>query len=127
MVIATDDNAYALEWTLDQFFVPFTPNHPFKLVIIYAKTIPHSIVGHDGPGAADALPFIEKNIKINAFRVVEKAKEIYAERSVNEVTLKVVEGGADARHVICEAVEKHNATMLVLGSRGHDRRLKRYR
>ncbi|KAK9146948.1 hypothetical protein Sjap_006851 [Stephania japonica] len=65
-------------------------------------------------------PFIEKNMKINASRIVEKVKEIHAEQSLNEVTIDVVEG-ADARHVICEPVEKYNATMLVLGSHGHGR------
>lgn len=38
-------------------------------------------------------------------------------------TLEVVEG--DARNVLCEAVEKHNASVLVVGSHGYGA-IKRY-
>ncbi|GLT61457.1 hypothetical protein SLA2020_341620 [Shorea laevis] len=40
MIVAVDDNqhsAYALEWTLDHFFVPLGDSALFKLVIVHAK------------------------------------------------------------------------------------------
>ncbi|MCE7766573.1 hypothetical protein GQL56_28500, partial [Pseudomonas putida] len=52
-----------------------------------------------------------------AARVVEKAKEICTAKSVNEVIVEVEEG--DARNVLCEAVEKHHASILVVGSHGY--------
>ena len=36
---------------------------------------------------------------------------------VNTVIVEVVEG--DARNVLCEAVEKHHASVLVVGSHGY--------
>ena len=42
---------------------------------------------------------------------------------VNDVRLEVVEG--DARNVLCDAVEKHHASMLVVGSHGYGA-VKRY-
>ena len=36
---------------------------------------------------------------------------------VHDVTFEAVEG--DARNVLCEAVERHHAAMLVLGNHGH--------
>lgn len=42
---------------------------------------------------------------------------------VSDVVLEAVEG--DARNVLCEAVEKHHATMLVVGSHGYGA-IKRY-
>lgn len=39
------------------------------------------------------------------------------------MVLEAVEG--DARNVLCEAVEKHHATMLVVGSHGYGA-IKRY-
>ncbi|PKI32183.1 hypothetical protein CRG98_047419 [Punica granatum] len=100
MVIGIDDSehsTYALEWILDHFFVPVAPNCPFKLYIVHAK-----------PTASSA--------KISA-RVLEKAKEICTSKSVTDVVLEVGEG--DARNVLCEAVEKHHASILVVGSHGY--------
>ncbi|KAF8387853.1 hypothetical protein HHK36_026515 [Tetracentron sinense] len=120
MVVGIDDSEhsfYALEWTLDRFFTPFAPNHPFNLVIVHAKPSPSSVVGIAGPGAADVFPFVELDLKKIAARVVERAKEICISKLVNEVIVEVVEG--DARNVMCEAVEKHHASILVVGSHGY--------
>lgn len=42
---------------------------------------------------------------------------------VHDVVLEVMEG--DARTILCEAVEKHHASMLVVGSHGYGA-IKRY-
>uniref|UniRef100_A0A5B6YVE3 Putative Adenine nucleotide alpha hydrolases-like superfamily protein n=1 Tax=Davidia involucrata TaxID=16924 RepID=A0A5B6YVE3_DAVIN len=120
MVVGLDDSEhsfYALEWTLDHFFTPFASNSPFSLVIIHSKPSPSSTIGFAGPGAADVLPYVEADLKKIAARVIEKAKEICISKSVNDVIVEVGEG--DARNVLCEAVEKHHASMLVVGSHGY--------
>lgn len=43
----TDHSFYALEWTLDHFFVT---DSLFKLVIVHVKTTPTSVIGLAGPG-----------------------------------------------------------------------------
>ncbi|PIM97935.1 hypothetical protein CDL12_29588 [Handroanthus impetiginosus] len=68
-------------------------------------------------GAAEVLPYVDKDLKLIAARVLEKAKEICTAKSVNNVILEAVEG--DPRNVLCEAVEKHHASVLVVGSHGY--------
>ncbi|CAL5425998.1 unnamed protein product [Camellia sinensis] len=120
MVVGIDDSErsiYALEWILDHFFTPNAPNFLFNLFIVHAKPSPTSAIGFAGPGAADVLPYVEADLKKIAARVIEKAKEICFSKSVTGVVLEVMEG--DARNVLCEAVEKHHASILVVGSHGY--------
>ncbi|CAA7388825.1 unnamed protein product [Spirodela intermedia] len=121
VVVGMDESEhsyYALQWTLDRFFADPDQRPPlFSLVIVHAKPSPASVVGLAGPGAADVFPFVESDLRKIAARVVEKAKKICLERSVTNVLLEVVEG--DARNVICESVDKHQAAMLVMGSHGY--------
>lgn len=42
---------------------------------------------------------------------------------VNDATLEIVEG--DARNILCDAVERYHATILVVGSHGYGA-IKRY-
>ncbi|KAJ8444043.1 hypothetical protein Cgig2_020889 [Carnegiea gigantea] len=122
MVFGMDESEpsfYALEWTLDHLFAPCAPNYPFKLVIVHAKPFPTHAIGLAGPGAgaAEVIPYIEADLKKTAARVAEKAKEICCSKSVTEVSVEIMEG--DARNVLCDAVERHHASMLVVGSHGY--------
>ncbi|KAI3460809.1 hypothetical protein Pfo_017472 [Paulownia fortunei] len=120
MVVGLDDSDhsfYALEWTLQHFFSPSPENSPFKLVVVHAKPSPLTAIGVAGPGSADVLPYVDMDLRKIAARVLEKAKEICTARSVNDVIFEVVDG--DARNVLCEAVEKHHASVLVVGSHGY--------
>ncbi|KAI5680439.1 hypothetical protein M9H77_01666 [Catharanthus roseus] len=119
MVVGIDDSEqsfYALEWTLNHFFVPSPANSPFKLVLVHAKPSPTTAIGLAGPGAVDVLPYVDSDLKKIAGRVLEKAKEICLSKSV-EAGFETIEG--DPRNVLCEAVEKHNASILVVGSHGY--------
>ncbi|KAK1294053.1 hypothetical protein QJS10_CPA16g01524 [Acorus calamus] len=121
MVVGIDDSdhsTHALEWALDHFFLPFpSDNPPFNLVVVHAKPTPTSVIGLAGPGAADVLPFVEVDLKKIASRVIEQARELCISKSVHNVVLEAMEG--DARNVLCDAVDKHQATMLVVGSHGY--------
>ncbi|GFQ05711.1 universal stress protein a-like protein [Phtheirospermum japonicum] len=120
MVVGIDDSDcsfYALEWTLQHFFSTSPENPLFKLAIVHAKPLPSTVVGFAGPGAVDVLPIVDADLKKIAARVLQKAKEICAAKSVNDVVFEVVDG--DARNVLCEAVERHHASVLVVGSHGY--------
>ncbi|PIN04580.1 hypothetical protein CDL12_22889 [Handroanthus impetiginosus] len=120
MVVGVDDSEhgfYALEWTLQHFFSPSPENSPFKLVVVHAKPSPVSAVGLVGPGSVEVIPIVDKDLKRIAAGVIDKAKEICAAKSVKDVVFEVVDG--DARNVLCEAVEKHHASVLVVGSHGY--------
>ncbi|KAF3330254.1 fiber protein Fb19 [Carex littledalei] len=116
MVVGIDESEhsfYALQWTLLHFFS--IPVPLFKLIVVTAKPTPGSVVGLAGPGSADVIPFVESDLRRSALRVIEKAKELC--HSVSDVVYEIHEG--DARNVLCEAVEKHHADMLVVGSHGY--------
>jgi nucleotide-binding universal stress UspA family protein len=64
------------------------------------------------------LPIVEADLKRSAMRVIDKAKELCAQAQLVDATVyEVVEG--DARNVLCEAVERHHAEMLAVGSHGY--------
>ncbi|CAA0825487.1 Adenine nucleotide alpha hydrolases-like superfamily protein [Striga hermonthica] len=113
----SDHSFYALEWTLQHFFSPSPENSHFKLVVVHAKPLPSTAVGFGGLGSVDVLPIVEADLKKTAERVVKKAKDLCTQKSVNNVIFEVVDG--DARNVMCEAVEKHHASVLVVGSHGY--------
>ncbi|KAK4767129.1 hypothetical protein SAY86_014879 [Trapa natans] len=122
MVIGIDESEhskYALEWTLDRFVAPYASNCPFKLFIVYARPHAASAVCLTGPGGAagDFLPLVEADLQKTAARVLDNARQICESKSVNDVALEVGEG--DPRYVLCEAVDKHHAAILVVGSHGY--------
>ncbi|KAJ1265665.1 hypothetical protein BS78_08G093400 [Paspalum vaginatum] len=119
MVAGIDESEhsfYALEWALQHFFPPSGQQpQQYRLVVVTAKPSAASAVGLAGPGAADVLPFVEADLKRSALRVIDKAKALCAQ--VADAVFEAVEG--DARNVLCEAVERHSAEMLVVGSHGY--------
>ncbi|CAN1186338.1 Universal stress protein A-like protein [Linum perenne] len=123
MVVGIDDSEhsmYALQWTLDHFFTPLAGGDAslFKLVVVHSKPTPSSVVSLAGRAAAGVLPVVDSDLKKIAVRVLDKTKSICsANQSVKDAVFEVVEG--DARNVLCEAVERHGASVLVVGSHGY--------
>ncbi|KAK4353727.1 hypothetical protein RND71_025921 [Anisodus tanguticus] len=119
MIFALDDSDhsyYALEWTLDHFFPsPSTSN--FKFIIVHAKPNPTSVVALAGPGTTDMFTLVETDIKRAAQKTIDKSKELCKTKGVTNVLCEILEG--DARNVICEAVERHHASILAMGSHGY--------
>ncbi|XP_071715643.1 universal stress protein PHOS34-like [Rutidosis leptorrhynchoides] len=120
IIIGVDESElsfYALEWTLDHFIAPYVPNSPFDVFIIHSKPTPVSTIGFTAPASVDSLSHVDVDLKNIANRVVERAKELCISKSVKDATIEVVEG--DARNALCEAVERHHAAILAVGSHGH--------
>ncbi|XP_028756637.1 universal stress protein PHOS34-like [Neltuma alba] len=111
-----EHSSYALEWTLDTFFTPFhsSSSSPFSLVILYARPFAPLPVSVAGP---DVLPTLEVQMKMVSDQIAEKAKQICADKLVEDVEVEVAEG--DARNVLCDAVDRHRASILVVGSHGY--------
>ncbi|KAF3322790.1 universal stress protein A-like protein [Carex littledalei] len=122
MVLALDDSEhsfYALEWTLNHFYSPATRGGMgFQLVIVHAKRA-MSAVNVSGPGtsAEEVLQDAEMDQRKLAAKTVEKARAICAAHSVAAV-VEIMEG--DAKHVLMDAVAKHHADILILGSHGYN-------
>ncbi|PHT82366.1 hypothetical protein T459_15381 [Capsicum annuum] len=119
MIFALDDSDhsyYALGWTLDHFF-PNPSNSYFKLIIVHARPNPTSVVSIAGPGTSDMFKLVETDLKKAAQKTIDKSKELCKSKGVSNVACEIIEG--DARNVICEAVEKHHASILAMGSHGY--------
>ncbi|XP_042516866.1 universal stress protein PHOS34-like [Macadamia integrifolia] len=114
----SDHSYYALHWVLDHFFAPSASNSPFKLVVVRAMPSPIAVVGFPGlAGAADVLPYVQPNYKPIASDIEDRVKETCSSKSAKDVLVEVAEG--DPRNVLCEAVEKHHASILVVGNHGY--------
>ncbi|EPS57241.1 hypothetical protein M569_17579 [Genlisea aurea] len=117
IVVGVDESEhsfYALEWTLQHLI---KESSPFKLVVVHAKPPQTTAISFVGPGGAEVFPIVDAELKKKAERVTGKAKQICETKSINDAVIEVVEG--DARNVLIEAVENHNASILVVGSHGY--------
>ncbi|KAL5206707.1 hypothetical protein ABZP36_034916 [Zizania latifolia] len=117
MVVGIDDSEhsyYALNWTLQHFFAPGQAQQ-YHLVFLTSKPPASSVIGIAGLVTAELLPAVELDLKRSSARVIDKAKEMCSE--VVDVSYEVLEG--DARSVLCEAVDRHHADVLVVGSHGY--------
>ncbi|KAL3583039.1 hypothetical protein D5086_017371 [Populus alba] len=86
MALGMDNNEpsfYALQWTLDHFFVPFGQDPPFKLLIIHAQPRLASVVGFTGPGWVDVIPIMEADSKKRTQNVVDKAREVCNNKGID--------------------------------------------
>ncbi|KAM3707727.1 hypothetical protein ACJW31_02G045100 [Castanea mollissima] len=114
----SDHSFHALKWALDNFFAP-TEDHNFKLIIVHAVVSPAPYLGlvQIGKGSSESLKAMDENLKRSAAGTIQKAKEICSSKSIEDVSTEVSQG--DPRNVLCEAVDKHRASILVLGSHGY--------
>ncbi|KAL6894051.1 hypothetical protein ACP4OV_008149 [Aristida adscensionis] len=118
-VDASEESLRALSWALDHVVAP----HPdAALVVVHAQHAAdhfvYPIAAH-GIGIASAptsvVDSMRKAEEENSRRIVARALDICKKRQVN-ATAAIVEG--DAKEAICQAVERMQAGLLVLGSRG---------
>lgn len=68
-------------------------------------------------GTTDMYTMVETDIKKTAQKIIDRAKELSKSKGVANVACEILEG--DARNVICDAVERHHASLLVMGSHGY--------
>ncbi|XP_051118820.1 universal stress protein PHOS32-like [Andrographis paniculata] len=120
IVVGIDDNDhsfYALNWTLQHLFSSGSENSAFKIVLVHAKPFAVDVVRLAGPATAEMLSIVAKNLEVVASTVMERAENLCKAKSVNDAIFEVIEG--NSRSVLCEAVEKHHASMLIVGSHGY--------
>ncbi|TVU49865.1 hypothetical protein EJB05_01204, partial [Eragrostis curvula] len=119
MVVGVDESepsCYALQWVLQHFFLPAQRPHQYRLVVVTAKHASAPAVGPAGPGGAPVLFVDADSTKEDAVRVIDKAKDLCGAQ-VTDAVFEVVEG--DARNVLCDAVDRHHAELLAVGSHGY--------
>ncbi|XP_066317178.1 uncharacterized protein [Miscanthus floridulus] len=120
VVVAVDDSDhsyYALEWTVRHVAgAGGMAGGAADLVIVHAKPSPSSVVSFGGPGAGEAIRYVDADLRKMAEAVVDRARRVCVANSVHAL-IEVVEG--EPRSVLCGAAEKHRADLLVVGSHGY--------
>ncbi|KAG2535196.1 hypothetical protein PVAP13_9NG100000 [Panicum virgatum] len=123
-VDASEESLHALSWALDNI----VRCHPdAALVVVHAQhAVDHFVYPVAAHGIAYAPPLavesMRKTQEENTRQILARALDMCKERQV-DATAAIVEG--DAKEAICQAVERMQAGLLVLGSRGLGK-IKRY-
>ncbi|XP_039828547.1 universal stress protein A-like protein [Panicum virgatum] len=116
-VDASEESLHALSWALDNI----VRCHPdAALVVVHAQhAVDHFVYPVAAHGIAYAPPLavesMRKTQEENTRQILARALDMCKERQV-DATAAIVEG--DAKEAICQAVERMQAGLLVLGSRG---------
>ncbi|CAM0907720.1 unnamed protein product [Alopecurus aequalis] len=117
VLVAVDnsDRSYcALEWAVRHVA---NAGVPAELVVVHAKQAAASVVNVGGAAVpGDVVRYVEEDLRRSAHEVIEKARRLCEANSVQGV-VEVMEG--EPRYVLCNAVDKHGADLLVVGSHGY--------
>ncbi|KAM3371892.1 hypothetical protein ACQJBY_019002 [Aegilops geniculata] len=116
VLVAVDDSDHsyrALEWAVRHVA---TAGVAAELVVVHAKPPASSVVTFGSPAAAgDVVRVVDADLRKRAEDVVDRARRLCVANSVHGL-IEVMEG--EARYVLCDAVDKHHADLLV-GSHGY--------
>ncbi|KAB2624270.1 universal stress protein A-like protein [Pyrus ussuriensis x Pyrus communis] len=118
VMVAIDESEcshYALMWVLDNLkdsitkspLIIFTAQTPSAGNVIFSASL--------GSARQEFVNSSQENHRKFALGLLEKAKEICANHGVNAETVTEV---GDPKAAICDAVQKHNINLLILGERG---------
>ncbi|KAH0921133.1 hypothetical protein HID58_021151 [Brassica napus] len=127
VVVAVDGSEVSMEalrWALDNLKLSSSSSES-SFVVLHVQPSP-SVAAGVSPGT---IPFgglevpaftaaIEQHHKRITETIMDHARLIFADRSVNVKTQVVV---GDPKYKICETVESLHADLLVIGSRAHGR------
>ncbi|KAF7006817.1 hypothetical protein CFC21_021822 [Triticum aestivum] len=118
VLVAVDDSDHsnrALEWAVRH--VATAGVAAAELVVVHAKPPASSVVTFGSPAAAgDVVRVVDADLRKRAEDVVDRARRLCVANSVHGL-IEVMEG--EARYVLCDAVDKHHADLLVVGSHGY--------
>ncbi|KAI3932709.1 hypothetical protein MKW98_012680 [Papaver atlanticum] len=112
-----DESIYALTWAIKNVV---SQNSNDTIILLYAKPPLKIYSTLDGSGylfSSDVIMSMEKYSKEVADCVIEKAKRVCKDLQNVKVETRIEKG--DARDVICDAVEKIGADILVMGTHGY--------
>ncbi|GAV82520.1 Usp domain-containing protein [Cephalotus follicularis] len=116
----SDESMYALSWCLSNLFSDKTQN---TLVLLYVKPpVPPPLSSSFGAAGymfcGDVNAAIERYGSDLVKSVMQRAENVYSKFST-DLNLERIVGSGDAKDVICGAVEKLRADVLVMGSHGY--------
>ncbi|XWS68851.1 hypothetical protein CRYUN_Cryun04dG0128600 [Craigia yunnanensis] len=118
VMVAIDDSEcshYALLWALENLGDTLSASQLFIFNAQPFANFAYLSASTYGAAPLDFITTVQENQKKLTLALLEKAKDICAKHGVDAETMTEV---GDPNEKICEAVEKVNIDLLVLGSRG---------
>ncbi|XP_009356876.1 universal stress protein YxiE-like [Pyrus x bretschneideri] len=126
VMVAIDESEcshYALMWALDNLkdsitkspLIIFTAQTPSAGNVIFSASLGSARMYYPMSSSQEFVNSSQENHRKFALGLLEKAKEICANHGVNAETVTEV---GDPKAAICDAVQKHNINLLILGERG---------
>ncbi|VVA17987.1 PREDICTED: universal stress [Prunus dulcis] len=120
----SDCSHYALMWVLDNLkdsitkspLIIFVAQPPATGNITFAAPLGVARMYYPISSTPGYVESAQENHRKFAVALLEKAKQICASHGVEA---RVVTEIGDPKTAICDAVEKHNINLLILGERGH--------
>ncbi|GMN38590.1 hypothetical protein TIFTF001_007824 [Ficus carica] len=119
VMVAIDENEnshYALNWALDKLHDTIITSQLYLFTVQSLADLGFAYVSSYGAAPHELVVSIQERRQKLALALLEKAKEICANHGVEAEAITEV---GDAKEAICEAVEKYNIELLVLGNRSH--------
>uniref|UniRef100_A0A0D6QSJ0 UspA domain-containing protein n=1 Tax=Araucaria cunninghamii TaxID=56994 RepID=A0A0D6QSJ0_ARACU len=108
-----DESIFALKWAVENLMVSHTPDQ------VYLLHVQPTLNLYPAPGfyvTPEMMESLRKSQEKNSMDILQRAKSLCEEKQVHVKTVNLI---GDARDIICQAVEKMGAEMLVMGSHGY--------
>ncbi|GLJ45725.1 hypothetical protein SUGI_0962270 [Cryptomeria japonica] len=110
----SDESIFALRWVLDNLIL-HQPN-PHQVYILHVEP---TLNLYPAPGyfiTPEMMDSLKKSREKTSMEILQRAQLVCDEKHVSSKTVSLV---GDARDVICQAVDKLGAHMLVMGNHGY--------
>ncbi|KAH1040039.1 hypothetical protein J1N35_041782 [Gossypium stocksii] len=118
VMVAIDESEcsqWALQWALENLDHTISASQLFIFNAQPLANVAYLSASTYGAAPVDLIKAVQENRKKLALALLEEAKGICANRGVDAETMTEV---GDPKDKICEAVEKLNIDLLILGSHG---------
>ncbi|EEF35359.1 conserved hypothetical protein [Ricinus communis] len=116
VMVAIDESEYsqyALQWALNHLKATIIHSQLVIFTVQNNSTFGYVYASSFGAAPATLIELIQENQKKVALALLQRAKNTCADHGIVAQTLTEI---GDPKEAICDAVEKHNIHLLVLGS-----------
>lgn len=120
VMVAIDESEsshYALEWTLQNLRESIENSKLFIFTAQDLQDLSYLYASSFGAAPPELVQTVQENNKKFTAALLKKAKDICNQYGIEAETVTEI---GDPKEAICEAVDKHNIQLLVLGSHGRN-------
>ncbi|XP_043695332.1 universal stress protein A-like protein isoform X2 [Telopea speciosissima] len=118
VMVAIEESEYsyhAFKWALENLHGTLSGSSLVIFTVQTTANLGHIYAASFGSAHPDMLKFVQENKRKVSLALLEKAKEICARKGIIAETITEI---GDPKVAICDAVEKQNIDILIVGSQG---------